>query len=334
MSSIDLERLRVKRTFFVPIRKENLINEIHNELNKYLSPIADIPSWTFVKHGNTLIFRVNYKLLYIGFELRRSKKKKGIEMLSQEYDKNIKAYFETLKNRVSNEPDTIFINILKCDENGCEVEVECLPTLYRKISQLEDKDIDEYQIQDAYITCERFLRTIFVGGLSGTAISEQKMTIPKPKVQLLINDVSNREITEKLNEMLDGATAQILIFGWMGTIFLKKLQELKQKGVEIKLITGSIKGIRQDLMRKEKEKAIKELISIIGKDHISIKPEFHGRAIIVDNKALIGSMDLDSYSLTGTRIEFAIYTEDPEIVRRLRNYFIKTFTPWKEEQNS
>ena len=255
-------------------------------------------------------------------------------MLSQEYDKNIKAYFETLKNRVSSEPDTIFINILKCDENGCEIEVECLPTLYRKISQLGEKDIDEYQIQDAYITCERFLRTIFVGGLSGTAISEQKMTIPKPKVQLLINDVSNREITEKLNEMLDGATAQILIFGWMGTIFLKKLQELKQKGVEIKLITGSIKGIRQDLMRKEKEKAIKELISIIGKDHISIKPEFHGRAIIVDNKALIGSMDLDSYSLTGTRIEFAMYTEDPEIVRRLRNYFIKTFTPWKEEQNS
>ena len=334
MSSINLERLRVKRTFFVPIRKENLINEIHNELNKYLSPIADIPSWIFVKHGNTLIFRVNYKLLYIGFELRRSKKKKGIEMLSQEYDKNIKAYFETLKNRVNSEPDTIFINILKCDENGCEIEVECLPTLYRKISQLEEKDIDEYQIQDAYITCERFLRTIFVGGLSGTSISEQKIAIPKPKVQLLINDVSNREITEKLNEMLDGATAQILIFGWMGTIFLKKLQELKQKGVEIKLITGSIKGIRQDLMRKEKEKAIKELISIIGKDHISIKPEFHGRAIIVDNKALIGSMDLDSYSLTGTRIEFAMYTEDPEIVRRLRNYFIKTFTPWKEEQNS
>ena len=334
MSSIDLERLRVKRTFFVPIRKENLTKEIHNELNKYLSPIADIPSWIFKKYGNTLIFRVNYKLLYIEFELASSKKKKGIETLSQEFDKNIEAYFETVENRVSREPDTIFINILKCDENGCEIEVECLPTLYRKISQLGEKDIDEYQIQDAYITCERFLRTIFVGGLSGTAISEQKMAISKPRVQLLINDVSNREITEKLNEMLDGATAQILIFGWMGTIFLKKLQELKQKGVEIKLITGSIKGIRQDLMRKEKEKAIKELISIIGKDHISIKPEFHGRAIIVDNKALIGSMDLDSYSLTGTRIEFAMYTEDPEIVRRLRNYFNKTFTPWKEEQNS
>ena len=53
MSSIDLERLRVKRTFFVPIRKENLAKEIHNELNKYLSPIADIPSWIF-KNMETL----------------------------------------------------------------------------------------------------------------------------------------------------------------------------------------------------------------------------------------------------------------------------------------
>lgn len=77
---------------------------------------------------------------------------------------------------------------------------------------------------------------------------------------------------------------------------------------------------------------MKESISIIEKDHISLKPEFHGRAIVVDNKALIGSMDLDSYSLTGTRIEFAAYTEDPKIVRSLRNYFNQIFIPWNEEE--
>jgi phosphatidylserine/phosphatidylglycerophosphate/cardiolipin synthase-like enzyme len=82
-------------------------------------------------------------------------------------------------------------------------------------------------------------------------------------------------------------------------------------------------------MRKEKEKAFAELLAFIGKESISTKSEFHGRAIIVDNKAIIGSMDIDSYSLTGARIEFAVYTEDPEVVRKLRNYFNQTFSPLK-----
>lgn len=176
------------------------------------------------------------------------------------------------------------------------------------------------------------MQKIFEGGLSATLVTEKKKEPVRPKVESLINDTSTRQITEKIDAMFTGATGEILIIGWVGTILLNKLRELKEKGVKIKVITGNVKTIRQDPMRKEKERAIKELISIIGKKNISKKPEFHGRTIVVDNKALVGSMDLDSYSLTGTRIEIATYTEDPEIVRNLRDYFNRIFSPLKKTE--
>ena len=82
-------------------------------------------------------------------------------------------------------------------------------------------------------------------------------------------------------------------------------------------------------MQQEKEKAYQELISIIGPNNICTRRDFHGRAIIIDNKAFIGSMDLDSYSLTGPRNEIAIFTENPTIVRGIRNYFNENFIPMK-----
>jgi hypothetical protein len=45
-------------------------------------------------------------------------------------------------------------------------------------------------------------------------------------------------------------------------------------------------------------------------------------------------MDLDSYSLTGTRNEFAIYTEKVESVRNIRNYFNNIFTPLKKQSEN
>jgi phosphatidylserine/phosphatidylglycerophosphate/cardiolipin synthase-like enzyme len=44
----------------------------------------------------------------------------------------------------------------------------------------------------------------------------------------------------------------------------------------------------------------------------------HGRIIIMDNKALVGSMNLNSASLTGPHIEFAIYIVQIEIISGLR----------------
>ena len=311
--------------------KKDLPQIILNELSELEKPYPETPSWLIEKHGNTIIFSVNPRFAYIQSRCKKFSDKEinkiSKEWLEVETGTRVTAVFAPLR---SCNPWEFYVTVRKQDEKGCEIEVECFPVLYRQISQLGKKDVEEVEVQDAYITCERFLRTIFVGGLSGTIISEGKMAIPQPTIEFLINDPFSRQITEKLETLLENATTEVLIFGYMGTIFLDKLQQLKRKNVLIKLITGNIKGIRQDLMRKEKEKAMQELISIIGKTNISAKPEFHGRAIIVDNKAIVGSMDLDSYSLTGTRIEFAVYTEDPDIVRNLRKYFNQVFRPLKE----
>ena len=339
MTAIDLERLIVRQTYFIPIEESKLKDSILKELKAAESKIPTVHSWYFGeehKRSFTCDFSYKHHFVYKGTLGKRGAEfKELVKQKVKEYEEGLpEIFYKELRKKVGDTPDSIHVHIIKVEKEGCTCEVECFPILYRQLRQLPDKreEVSEFKLQNAYLVSKRFLKDTFEGGLSATLIAEEKKKIPKETVMLLINDVSFRQITEKIHGLLDEATVQILVIGWIGTILLKKLRELKGKGLEVKVITGSVKSIRQDPMRKEKERAMKELISIIGKENISIKPEFHGRTIVVDNKALIGSMDLDSYSLTGARIEFALYTEDPEIVRSLRNYFTRIFTPWKERE--
>ena len=339
MSTIDLDRLIVRRTYFVPIKASEVKNAILTELASTEKEINGISSWNITEeHKYSAEYSYSYQYCYVEKELagvveKQDKFKQLVMEKALEFEKGYPhILYEVCETLRDNLPIRIYASIIKRHENGCTCEVECLPILYDKIGMelMKLEDVTDFNVQDAIVTCGRFVRHIFESGFSSTLIKEEKKEVLKPSMMFLVNDVRTRQITEKITAMVDEATNEILIFAWMGTFLLRKLRELKEKGVEIRVITGNVKGLRQDVMRREKERAMKELISIIGKDHISIKPEFHGRAIIVDNKALIGSMDLDSYSLTGTRIEFATYTEDPETVRNLRNYFNRIFSPWKE----
>jgi len=335
MATIDLEKLRAIQSYFVPIKKQKLRESILKELNGFWPFVLDMAPWAWEEHGNSMTFFQHNEFMYLLGRLKRDYAdiKKDAQKLHAEFVKldPIKSIEQAYKYTRINTPSDIYVNIRRCEENGCEIEVECTPILYRWISQLAKRDVDDCQIQDAYINCKRFLETIFVGGLNGAPLSEKKVTFGKISSELLINDISRHDITEKLEEMLDNATTEVLICGWIGTIFMTKIRKLHEKKVKIRVITGFTKAIRQDEMRKEKERAMRELISIIGKNNISCKPEFHGRAVIVDNRALIGSMDLDSYSMTGARIEFASYIENPEVIRTLRSYFEQIFVPWKED---
>jgi len=313
------------------MKPSDLEKAIMNELEACDPPILGFEGWYVSEtHKNYWCFMYSFKHAYIHRHSRPPRSKQMAIELAQKYDDGRpKTYFEELGSRTGGDPYDFSVYVAKIENNGCIVDVELKPMLYYQIVQLY-KMPNEYEIQHSYLTCERFLRTIFESGLSATTVSEEKLVIPKPVVEFLINNSYVRQITERIEKMFEEATNEILIMGWIGTFFISKFKELKQKGISIFVITGNTKDIRQDVMQKEKAKAITELIAIIGKSNISIKPEFHGRMMIVDNKALIGSADLDSYSLTGTRIELAAYTEDPTIVLNLRNYFKKIFSPWKE----
>jgi len=337
MSKIDLDRLIVRQTYFIPIESSQLMSKIKGELNASDPTIVGQTRWVLERvHGLSCHFTLNIKYAFLfdetyGMDLR---KKKNIELAKEklkEYsEKGAEAFYSKIKSIRPEIPADLYVSVIRKEKDGCLCKTECSSHLQNKLRFLENFKTSDFEMQTAYLESKRFLEMIFESGLTATLVIEEKKDLSRPTMEYLVNNISSDQIAKKIETMLNGAIGEILIFAWIGTILLKKLRELKEKGVEIKVITGNVKLVRQDLMRKEKELAMKELIQIVGKDHISIKPEFHGRAIIVDNKALIGSMDLDSYSLTGTRIEFATYTEDPEAVRNLRNYFNQIFTPLKE----
>jgi hypothetical protein len=226
-----------------------------------------------------------YKKGFVCEDFESDFKKLNEELKKMDGIEGAKYLYSILENSI---PDGIHVDIIRKDEQGYIIEVECFPVIYMKITKFKNNNFDDSDIQDAKLDCERFLKTIFVGGLCGTLLSEKEQWNHEENTTiLLINDVKMRQITAKIETTLESATAEVLIIAWMGTILLSKLRELKEKGVKIRVITGNVKKIRQDVMQKEKEKAFEELIATIGLDNICTKRDFHGRAIIIDNKRLL-----------------------------------------------
>jgi len=65
MSQIDLERLRVRQSFFVPTERKDLVNSIHYQLSTHLSPIYGHNAWFLREYGNTVIFEIDYGYMYV-----------------------------------------------------------------------------------------------------------------------------------------------------------------------------------------------------------------------------------------------------------------------------
>jgi phosphatidylserine/phosphatidylglycerophosphate/cardiolipin synthase-like enzyme len=196
--------------------------------------------------------------------------------------------------------------------------------MYRKI--IRGLTREESDLQEIRLACEEFLDDVFIGGIGGKEMQEVKEV---SRWEFLINDTHVRQITERIYEMLSKATTCVLFFGWFGTELIPKLKELKDSGLTIRAITHK-PAERKAPAPEEIQKGYAELTALLGLNNISTNSLVHGRAIIVDNKALVGSMDLNAFSLSGEHVEFAIYTEDPSTVRSLRAYFEKIFKPLKE----
>lgn len=339
MSSIDFGRLVIERTYFVPIKETELYKELFKELTDSYPPMGNIKPWLLirnVKRGFHLIYSTGYTYVHdaaIGFR-QRVRLDKIIEEKSEEYENKLPdVHMKTVSSLRGNIPFKLIVSNIRPEKEGCTCNVKCFPVLYEKLSLeiIGANEVDEFDVQDAIITCESFVEDIFTG-LSATLTSEKRKESLKLTAQLLINDQVSHQILDKMEAMLDQATADVLLCGWMGTLLLPKLQEMKQKGVDIRVVTHKAKELKGKPGHQDVQRAFRELVSMLGKDNISIRPECHCRVVIVDNKALIGSMDLNAISLTGSHRELAIYTEDPEIVRNVRNYFNGIFSPLSKEK--
>jgi len=337
MSKIDLDRLIVRQTYFIPTASSQLEETIANELNASYQALDGLLLWGVVeKHGLSFHFKYDLKFAFIydetwGLNRTTPEGKKLVKQKSEEFDNMGKeGFFKKLETIRTDVPCHLCISVVTQQKNGCLCNVDCWSTLYEKLRYNIVSEASDFQIQNAYLQTKRFLELTFKSGLSASLVTEEKKIPPQPVTQFLVNDQTSHHILDKINAMLDQATGEVLICGWVGTILLPKLKVVKQKGINIRIMTHKSIELKGKQGKQDVERAHSELISLLGKENISMSPECHFRVLVVDNKALVGSMDFNAISLTGTHREFAIYTEDPEIVRSIRKYFNQIFTPLKE----
>lgn len=323
--SVDLTKLIAKKSYLVPVKAAGLCSKVLEQLK--LDSVWEIT----VERPRSAIFTIDWKEKYILLALIERGKQYDVASRAQEekkYESNsLKCANSSQEGLVGNIPVRVSYIIAEERADGCVVEATCFPVQYLKIVRgLEYQQEDPQNIR---IQGEEFLDQIFIGGLSGKEILEVKET---GQWELLVNDTHTRQITEKIYEMLNKATTCVLFFGWFGTECIPKLKELKDAGLTIKAITHK-PSERKAPAPEEIQKGYAELTTLLGLNNVSVNSLVHGRAVIVDSKALVGSMDLNAFSLSGEHIEFAIYTEDPSTVRSLRTYFEKLFKPLKESSS-
>lgn len=322
--SVDLNKLIAKKSYLVPIKASEICEKLLKELN-----ISD--HWVVVEtHPRSATFKLDYREKYANFKLAHENKQltqRNLTLKRMEFDTNPFKWGTWVQEQLVNEvPAELRYIVSEENLTGCIVRASCKPVLYYKITrQIPYPDSD---LQNVRIQCEEFLDHVFIGGLGAKEMPERGEV---SGWKLLINDVHNRQITEKIYEMLRDATTCVLLMGWVGTDCLPKLKELKSKGVTIRSITHKPNEFKSPVPA-DIQKGYGELIELLGLNNISVNPLLHGRALIVDNKALIGSMDFNSHSLSGQHVEFAIYTEDADTVRSLRSYFESIFKPLKETE--
>lgn len=319
--SIDLDKIIARKKYLVPAKSSDVWQATLKQLN--VTDTWGVRRW----HPRSVTFGLDYKEKYARFVLAQEGKPRtdeNIAVKKAEYETNPVKYQTTMQEATTNHtPEELHYIISEERVDSCIVNAICRPMLYYKI--VRELRFGTPDLQDIRLRSEEFLDEIFIGGLGSKEIQEAKT---ETTWELLVNDARNRQIQDRIYEMLKEATTSVFLMGWIGTDCIPKIKELKDANITVKAITHK-PGEFKSPVPQELQKGYTELISLIGLDNVSTNPLLHGRALIVDNKVLVGSMDLNAHSLSGEHIEFAIYTEDAATVRKLRDYFETTFKPLK-----
>jgi len=147
----------------------------------------------------------------------------------------------------------------------------------------------------------------------GTKINQSLLwTLPQEKsIRLKIEELLNRAADQK---------GEVLITGWIdGALEQFLLGVLRQKG-KLRILgrKSTKKGVNDTMNRLKKS----------GAD-IKINNMLHARIVVAEGECTVSSADLKTDSLDQNR-EVGIYTTDPMIVKKARNFFERV---WNEDES-
>lgn len=245
-------------------------------------------------------------------------------------------------------PSRVYIYVTR-DKNPVETVVEVydesnFPKLGKVMDALEEKidvitsileidsgifsyvkDAQEAQFsEDAARSVARMLVTQHYQLLSNdkeiavTKYSNQPLPSYSPPLKFLRTSLAVNEIKEHIERMLTEAESEILISGWLDTTFLGILQEKKEKGIGIRILTK-----KPDERSPVTVKTAYEQIVKIG--DVRRNKLLHFRLVLRDKKELfISSSDLTNSSLTHN-FEAGIWTTSPQAISNAVDFFEKVW---------
>ena len=332
---MDLSNSIVKKKYIINGEKEDIFAKIDAFFQR---DVYDLPDFIISAKGEYFRdYLLNLENTFIHNNLNHSingtERKKQIDKLSKRFYKNLSRNSNNaLQSLRGSAPYKIIVILENTNLETVKIlNVVYNSALYCQLSKtiIEESDITEFMLQEAFEEGNQYLDKIFIGLFQGKEY--QKRNILELNTLLITNDSYSRDITDKIKYLFNFANNEVLIVGWIGTELLSELKLLKDREVNVKFITHKPNEAKDRPWRAEIEKAYQEIINLFTIENICIIPSFHTRFIVADNSAIIGSMDLNSSSLNGTHTEIAIFTEDPEIVEKLKTEFSRNFTPLKNK---
>lgn len=274
----DLKSLIFTRTLYVPIAKKELFNAILLELNKFFPPIIIEPwyfyqdAWLSSQSEEYMDFSLKLKFFYIfrNLSLSEPPQLRECERLRTEFKKNVNKIIADTPSYINNGyPFNLHIDLLKTDESGCEIEIECHPFLYYNIANFKAK-VDNLENQRALLMCERYLKTLAVG-LKAKEIDKTASDIAKftkflgidknwmsATYALQLQEVSITLVAKKKNIALDRKNVERILnkeikanegfFSYQYEAFAKEVKRLYD--IEIPFMAMWLRKMRQVVLHE------------------------------------------------------------------------------------
>jgi hypothetical protein len=236
-----------------------------------------------------------------------------------------KSFFDKLKLFRDGFPEELTMLLYPSPlKNTIIVDVICTPYMYRKMAQNVQFLFPKTSIDDAKTLCTQFIKdTMHILGADTIVEPKAKAEIcPVENFEFLYNTPTESAINKKAHELIQIASKQILLAGWVDREFIGELENAKGRGLDVRLITKSTEGsnklVREDFNR----------LKVLGKQNIKLNKRFHDRFLVCDNNCIIGSMYYTDASKT--RYESVVLTDNIAVIEKLKEHFERI---WKDRES-